>query len=96
MKHVLKSFVSVGRVAKVAAVAIVFIAITWQARVQHQSSSNGEQSILTQQAGMIPQDWAKHRKAQVKELTRVMPNRFALSKAYYDTDETLLESVEAN
>ena len=89
MKDVLKTPVVVGRVAKVAAVLVVFISITWQARVQHQTVGINEHSMLTLQAGLIPQDWAKHRQAQVKEVTRTIPNRFALSKAYNATDEAL-------
>jgi len=79
---------------KVTAVVVVAVTITWQTRTQHQSTRVESEDILTQQAGMIPQPWVEHRKAQVKELTRTMPNRFALSKAYYGTENPLLEAVE--
>ena len=85
----LKTSLILSRVAKIAAVLIVFVAFTWQARVQHQTLGASEHSMLTQQAGLIPQDWAKHRQAQVKEITRTIPNRFALSKAYNGADEAL-------
>ena len=85
----MKPSVFVARLFKVAVIAVVFVAITWQAHVQQKSPISEGTSTLTQQAGMVPQDWAKHRQAQVKELTRVMPNRFALSKAYIDSEEAL-------
>lgn len=90
----MKSKVVLGRIVKVAAVVIITATITWQARTQQEAMGNQPQGVLNQQAGMIPRSLAEFRKAQVQELTRTMPNRFALSKAYYGIENALLESVE--
>lgn len=79
---------------KVSAVVVVAATITWQTRNQHQEMNARSQGISSQQVGMVQEPWVKFRKEQVKELTRTMPNRFALSKAYYGKEDAILQSVE--
>ncbi|MFK8054513.1 MAG: hypothetical protein AB8F78_00215 [Saprospiraceae bacterium] len=86
----MKTSVVLGRVVKVAAVVVITATITWQSRTEHQVKGGEDRDILTQQAGLVPQPWVDYRKEQVHS----MPNRFALSKAYYGTENALLEAAE--
>jgi len=68
-------------------VVVVSATIAWQAQAEQRTSSHSE-------SGVLVSPLLEHRAAQVREQNRSMPNRFALSKAYYGDGDAMLEAAE--